>query len=122
MKPLPHKQHLGKIGENLAASYLQRKGYVLIDRNFKARYGEIDLICTKDNTLIFVEVKTRIGQSYGKPEEAVTTRKLAEVIKTAQYYASLHTALPEAQRIDVIAIEMATDNKIVSFRHLESVT
>lgn len=122
MKLAQHKQLLGKIGEDLASSYLSRKGYTIIDRNFKARYGEIDLICIHDNTLVFVEVKTRIGQTYGKPEESVTTKKLAEVVKTAQYYVVTHSNLPEAQRIDVIAIEMATDNVIVAFRHIESVT
>lgn len=117
-----HKQKLGKLGEDLAVSYLQKHGYRVIDRNFKARYGELDIICVKDNVLIFVEVKTRIGRAYGEPEESVTPWKLREVVKTSQYYVVTHQGLPEAERIDVIGIELDEGDKVVSFRHIKSVT
>lgn len=120
--PQLHRQKLGKIGEQLAVSFLQKHGYRIIEQNFKARYGEIDVVCTKDNTLIFVEVKTRIGEKFGKPEEAVTPRKLYEVIKTAEFYTTTHDHLPEALRIDVIAIQLDDQNTISSFRHIQSVT
>lgn len=116
------KQLLGNKGESIATSYLIKKGYVLVQRNFKARYGEIDIILTKDNTLIFVEVKTRIGELFGKPEESVTPGKLREVIKTAGYYKLLHTELPEAMRIDVIGIELDADEHMVYFNHIQNVT
>jgi len=106
----------------LAVSYLQKHGYRVIDRNFKARYGELDIICVKDNVLIFVEVKTRIGRAYGEPEESVTPWKLREVVKTSQYYVVTHQGLPEAERIDVIGIELDEGDKVVSFRHIKSVT
>ena len=124
MKPhLPHhRQSLGKFGEKLAADYLSKRGYRILERNFKARYGEIDIICTKDNTLIFVEVKTRIGEKYGKPEESVTPKKLREIVKAAQYYKLTHDHLPEALRIDVIAIQLDDQNTVASFRHIQSVT
>ena len=119
----PHKQQLGKLGEDLAVTYLHKHGYRIIDRNFKARYGEIDIICVKDNTLIFVEVKTRIGHAFGAPEESVTPRKLREVIQTAQYYVVKHPNLPEAERIDVIGIEFDIDQStVVFFNHICSVT
>ena len=116
------KQVLGKKGEDLAARYLTSLGFRIIARNFKARYGEIDLIAIDGQTLVFVEVKTRVGESFGKPEEAVTFRKLAEVVKTAQYYKSLHPELPEALRIDVVAIESDINHQLTSLRHLKSVT
>lgn len=117
-----HKQLLGKSGENLASTYLQKQGYQIIDRNFKARYGELDIVCIKDDMLVFVEVKTRMGDEFGLPEEAVTPRKLREVIKTSQYYVAIKSGLPEALRIDIIAIGLDTDNRVTYFNHIENVT
>lgn len=123
MKPsLLHRQLLGKVGEDTAASYLTRQGYRIIQRNFKARYGEIDIICVKDDTLVFVEVKTRIGEEFGKPEEAVTPRKLREVVKTAQFFKLIHDELPESMRIDVIGIEFDDSDTPSYFNHIENVT
>ncbi|MEK7543534.1 MAG: YraN family protein [Patescibacteria group bacterium] len=117
-----HKKRLGKIGEDLASEYLLKHQYTLIERNFQKRYGELDIIATKGNTLIFVEVKTRIGRYFGLPEESVTHRKLREVIQTAAYYKLLHPELPESMQIDVIAIELETDETMKAFRHIENVT
>lgn len=123
MKPsLLHRQLLGKLGEDTAASYLTRQGYRIIQKNFKARYGEIDIICVKDDTLVFVEVKTRIGEEFGKPEEAVTPRKLREVVKTAHFFKLIHDELPESMRIDVIGIEFDDSDTPSYFNHIESVT
>jgi putative endonuclease len=116
------RQRLGKLGEDLATQYLIKNHYQVIGRNFKARYGELDIIAIKDNVLVFVEVKTRIGERFGKPEEAVTPWKLREVVKTAEYYKLTHDNLPDLMRIDVIGIELDEDDKVVYFRHLESVT
>ncbi|HCM82095.1 MAG: hypothetical protein UW37_C0008G0022 [Candidatus Gottesmanbacteria bacterium GW2011_GWA2_44_17] len=117
-----HKQNLGKHGESLACDYLEKHGYGIIDRNFKARYGEIDIIATKDKILVFIEVKTRINQKYGSPEEAVTPRKIKEVIATAAYYSLLHSDLPTSHRIDVIAIQLFPDRTIQDLRHIENIT
>lgn len=117
-----HKKRLGKIGEDFASEYLLRHHYTIIERNFQKRYGELDIIAVKDNTLIFVEVKTRIGRKFGLPEESVTPRKLREVTQTAAYYKLLHPELPESMQIDVIAIELDTDETLKAFRHIENVT
>ncbi|OGG30271.1 hypothetical protein A2973_03180 [Candidatus Gottesmanbacteria bacterium RIFCSPLOWO2_01_FULL_49_10] len=116
------KKLLGKKGEDLACEFLTKHRYQIIARNFKARYGELDIIAVKDDTLVFVEVKTRIGRVFGLPEEAVTTRKLAEVKQTAAYYKLLHPELPESMQIDVIAIELDTDETLITFRHIPNVT
>jgi putative endonuclease len=121
LSPL-HRQKLGKLGEDIAASFLTDKGYSLLDRNFKARYGEIDIVAMQGDTLVFVEVKTRLGDTYGQPQEAVTPRKLHEVIQTAQYYATLHSELPEDIRIDVVAIVLTPDQEVDSLEHIENVT
>lgn len=113
---------LGKKGEDLAASYLTKHTYQIKERNFKARYGEIDIIAVKDGVLVFVEVKTRVGRAFGLPEEAVTPRKLREVVGTAQYYKLLHPELPDAMQIDVIGIELDVDETLKYFNHIENVT
>ena len=117
-----HKKRLGKIGEDLASEYLTSHHYTIIERNFQKRYGELDIIAIKDKTLIFVEVKTRIGRKFGLPEESVTPRKLREVKQTALYYKLLHPELPDRMRIDVIAIELDIDETLKAFRHIENVT
>jgi putative endonuclease len=116
-----HKQQLGKLGERIASVYLQKQGYIIVDTNFRARYGEIDIICLKDKVLVFVEVKTRIGREFGLPEESVTRKKIREIIQTAEFYALNHKTLPELWRIDVIGIELTSDEKVVYFNHIENV-
>ncbi|MFZ5844892.1 MAG: YraN family protein [Patescibacteria group bacterium] len=120
--PLPYKKSLGKIGENLACEYLRKHGYRILERNFQKRYGELDIVALDGKTLVFIEVKTRIGETFGKPEEAVTPWKLKEVIKTAQFYKMLHPELPDSLRIDVIGIELDFDHTLKYFNHLKNVT
>ncbi len=117
-----HKQRLGKLGEDIAASYLQKQGYHILIRNYRIRYGEIDIVCTKDNVLIFVEVKTRIGNQYGSPEESVTPRKLQDIKNTSEMYTLSRSDLPEAHRIDVIAIELDSEGRLLRIEQIRNVT
>lgn len=117
-----HRQLLGKRGEDIAASYLRRQGYRIVFQNFKARYGELDIVALDKNILVFVEVKTRIGTQYGTPEEAITPRKIRELVKTAQYFTLTHPTLPEEQRMDVIAIEMNDREEMVRLNHIKNIT
>ena len=117
-----HKQSLGKYGETLAASYLRRKGFQIIERNFKARYGEIDIVAIDKDALVFVEVKTRIGDRFGAPEESVTPGKIRELIKTGEYYGLLHPNLPKQLRIDVIAIKLTGERSVESINHIKNIT
>jgi putative endonuclease len=98
------RQRLGQWGENLAAQYLQKRGYQVVARNVRGQYGEIDIIAEKKQTLIFVEVKTRSTDSFGMPEDAITPRKAERMILCAEEYLLEHPGAPENWRIDVIAI------------------
>ena len=69
------RAQLGRRGEEVAAAFLERQGYTILERNFRLRQGEIDLIAAKDETVAFVEVKTRRTLDYGLPSEAVTYTK-----------------------------------------------
>lgn len=120
--PARHRQRLGKHGEDIAVQYLQHQGFLILERNFKARYGEIDIIAVIDNTLIFIEVKTRIGEKYGKPEEAITEWKLREVKLTSEYYRLLHPDLPEHCRIDAVAISLDDGMEMKYINHIQNIS
>lgn len=102
----------GKLGEETAEKFLQGKGYKVLTKNFRSRFGEIDIIAQDKDTLVFVEVKTRWNKAYGYPQEAVTPRKIRSIIKTSEYFKVLYPKTPNLMRIDVVAIEI--DNGHVS--------
>ncbi len=116
-----HRSKVGYVGEGIAANFLRKKGYRILERNFKARYGEIDIIAIDKDTLVFVEVKTRTGTQFGTPEEAITPWKLREVAKTAEFYASLHPELPQGLRIDVVGIVLGPNDEVLSLQHTPNV-
>ena len=115
-------QSLGKLGEDLASDYLSKKRFSILQRNFKAGYGEIDIICQSANgVIVFIEVKTRVGDSYGEPVESITPWKLREVIKTAEFFL-LRNKLDCDWRIDVIAVSLKDNQTIQELEHFENVT
>ena len=79
-------QILGRQGEQAAADFLQQQGYVICARNFRVPVGEIDIIVRKGDVLAFVEVKTRHGNRYGTPAQAVNFRKQKKIIQTAHWF------------------------------------
>ena len=104
------KRGWGQIGEEYALTILKNNGYQIIQRNFRSKIGEIDIIAKDKGTLVFVEVKTRWSAKFGKPEEAVTPRKLNKIKRIGEYYLLTHTNLPKKLRIDVVAIEVEGGN------------
>lgn len=117
-----YRKNLGKIGEQRAVEYLQKKGYKILQQNFSCKLGEIDIIVQDKDCLVFVEVKTRWSNKYGLPEEAVTANKLKSIIKTGEYFKLLNPETPELMRIDVIAVELSKKGSLCSIRHLKNVT
>ena len=113
---------IARLGEDLAAVFLQKKGYKIIERNFRKGYGEIDIIAQKKGILVFVEVKTRTSQLFGTPLEAITPGKLRELVKTAQFYKLLHPTLPDLMRIDAISIVLHGNNKASTIDHVENIS
>lgn len=95
---------LGIRGESMAVNYLQKQGYKILQRNFRCRHGEIDIICSREHTIIFVEVKTRISTNFGTPEESITRTKQHHIHKAAlAYLETCNQPFPEI-RFDVIGI------------------
>lgn len=97
---------LGAAGEAEAARYLEKQGYKIVTRNFRGRFGEIDIIAKDRDVLVFVEVKTRSQGSLGTPEEAVTPRKIARITKAAaEYMAANERATSDVNvRFDVVGV------------------
>ena len=110
------RQGLGQLGERLAAQRLLDCGYRILERNFRCRYGEIDLIAEDEHDLVFVEVKTRRGDGFGRPEEAVTVRKQHKIIQVASYYLDLHACSERSWRIDVVAVQLSLGGKLEEIR------
>lgn len=117
-----NKRSVGKQGEELAAAYLKREGYTLLEENAHERWGEIDLIARDPQTkeVVFVEVKLRHNQSYGHPEEAVNGAKLKHLLKAALRWLNKTQEKPMAWRVDVIGLEKQGEKMLL--RHLKDVT
>lgn len=96
----------GKIGEDFAVSLLKKQGYKILARNFRSKFGEIDIVAEDRDTLVFVEVKTRWNKNFGDPAEAVVPWKLKHLERAAYYFKLLHPKTPELMRIDVVATEI----------------
>ena len=107
---------IGETGEKIAADFLSEQGYKIIERRYRCRMGEIDIIAGQGETLVFVEVKTRRGMGYGSPAEAVGCAKQAKIIRTAQFYL-LGKGLADCHfRFDVTEVVMAGEK--VSVNHI----
>lgn len=114
--------YTAKLGEELACEYLKKKGYKIIERNFRKKYQEIDIITIHDNTLVFVEVKTRRSGSYGSPFEGIAPWKLRNLVNLAQFYKMLHPKLPDYMRIDAIGVTLSYNNEIENLEHIENIS
>lgn len=111
---------LGSQGESLAEKYLKKKGYLMIERNFRCKYGEIDIIAMDGPTLVFVEVKTRRSLRYGLPCEAVNDAKIRHLKRMVSYYMTVCGMENRDARIDVIEILMEAECPYL--RHIENIT
>lgn len=95
---------IGFHGENMAEKYLKEMGYIILEKNFKCKLGEIDIIAKDNNYICFIEVKTRYGSLYGSPGESVTRQKQYKIYRTAQGYILKKKLYKFNFRFDVIEI------------------
>lgn len=109
--PRRKNRAMGDFGEAVAAKLLEEQGYAVVARNYYGEHGEIDIICEGEDTLVFVEVKTRKNTKaslrYGRPAAAVTAKKAARLLETAAEY--LRREKPKKRpRIDVFEVYVST--------------
>ena len=112
------QKQMGNWGEQAAAEYLEKQGYVILARNFRSGHGEVDIIARQENVLVFVEVKARSSNRYGYPEHSVTSRKRMHILSAAEKYILDHPEF-STWRVDVIAVESETGEARIT--HFENV-
>ena len=98
---------IGSAGESEAAAFLIGQGYKILERNYRKRMGEIDIIAQHQKTLCFIEVKTRQSHSHGSPLEAVTKQKQRQIIRLSLYYLKENNIADPQVRFDVVTIDRA---------------
>jgi putative endonuclease len=107
---------LGELGEEMAADYLRRNGYEILERNWKFAKAEIDIIAQRDNIVAAIEVKTRSGNHFGLPQDFVDKKKIGLLILAINQYVEMHDVTHEV-RFDIIAIQRTESDFIVE--HIE---
>lgn len=115
------RAQLGRLGETIAAEALEGAGLRIVARNARFAEGEIDLVATEGDTLVFVEVRTRRGDSFGSPEESLTARKRERLARAAQRYLHEHGHDAVDWRIDLVAVELDADGRLRRLAHLRAV-
>lgn len=101
---------IGNYGENLAEEYIKAMGYIVLNRNFRCKIGEIDLIAKDGDFIVFIEVKSRYGNLYGSPCESITYYKKVKIFNTAQVYILKNKLNKYKFRFDVIEVFLNKEN------------
>lgn len=122
MSYLTTRQTLGRHGERLAEDFLRKKGFTILERNWRTRWGEIDIIAAHGNALHFVEVKTRSSTGFGEPHEAVHSFKYRQLLVAAEAYIARRIPAQRNFQIDAVSILLDQANRIAKIQHFENIT
>lgn len=121
MSATTHNKIIGEWGERLASQFLERRGYVLLDKNVKSSYQEIDLICWQGKTLVFVEVKTRTSLSFGSAADMIGASKIRNLKQAAISYLAANRPKYDAIRIDFVAIDVDQKTSRAKISHYKDI-
>ena len=114
------RRSVGILGEKLARDFLKKRGYLILESNYRCPEGEIDIITRHKDSLVFVEVRTKRSLEYGSPEESITSTKMEKLRAVAAHYQQTHENLPASWRIDVVAVQMDQNDKILRIEIIEN--
>jgi len=114
------RKELGTKGEQLAVKFLKREGYKIIQRNYRCKLGEIDIIAERDRTLAFVEVKTRQTDAFGLPQDSVTPTKKNQISRAALSYIKENKLIGRSCRFDVIAVTFSGESRKPRIEHIKN--
>ncbi|MCF7845493.1 MAG: YraN family protein [Candidatus Pacebacteria bacterium] len=115
------KQKVGIRGEDVACRYLQENGFQVLERNYKTKYVEMDLVALKDDEVVFVEVRTKTGERFGSPEETIKKDKIRRLKRGAVGYAQRKNY--EGQyRIDLICVVLNNQGEVERVTHYEDIS
>ena len=106
------KDRVGEIGERVASTHLKKKGYRIIETNFRTPFGELDLVTKFKGVIVFVEVKTRASYSFGPPYLSVTNIKKRHIIRNALFYLKSRCLVDCNWRIDIVSINLNYANEV----------
>lgn len=113
----------GSVGEQIAADFLRSNGFHIIEQNYSSKFGEIDIIATKNGVIHFIEVKLKVGDRYGIPEEMINKYKLNKVMRMAEMYLIQNPKLNNyAYQVDVVAIVTEKEGGTERITHYENVS
>lgn len=113
-------KEIGGLGEEISEAFLIESGYTILDRNYRCKTGEIDLIAKDGDYICFIEVKTRCGNLFGSPCEAVTYSKQQKISRTAQMYILRKKLFRHCFRFDVIEVILNRDNGSSSIKLIKN--
>jgi putative endonuclease len=105
------RRDTGIQGEKLAGDFLRKRGYHILEANYRCPHGEVDLIAEHRDFLVFVEVRTKTSREFGTPEESITQTKKERLRAVVFHYRQTHQNLPQLWRIDVVAVELDRKGK-----------
>lgn len=114
------RKNTGIRGERLAQDFLKKKGYRILETNYRCTEGEIDIIARWHNSLVFVEVRTKSNLDFGSPEESITSLKKHHLERAAYRYQKDHRNLPELWQIDLVSVELDGSGLLKRIEHLEN--
>lgn len=110
----------GQLGEWIAKEYLKKRGYKILDENYKTKYAEIDIVAKKGKELVFIEVRTKRNENFGTPEETINKKKLRKLWGNAKAYAWWNN-WQGPYRIDAICVVLNYDNIAKRMNHYENI-
>ena len=114
------RRDTGILGEKLAGDFLKKRGYHILETNYRCPEGEIDIVAKRKDSLVFVEVRTKTSTEFGSPEESITPAKKERMRTAALYYRQAHGNLPMTWRIDVVAVELTQKGKLSRIELIEN--
>jgi len=123
---MANHNEVGKIGEDLACQYLEKEGYKVIEQNYRTKYAEIDLVCEKSAgflkkpCLVFVEVRTKVGEQWGSPEDTINKAKLWKVLQNAKTYTAFNRWNGPCQ-IDAVCIVLKPNFSVSRLTHHKNI-
>ena len=115
-----YRRNTGILGEKLAQALLKKRGYRILETNYRCRRGEIDIIAKHRDFLVFIEVRSKKSLEFGTPEESITPGKKRRIKAAASHYQQTHEKLPPQWRIDVVVMELDPEGKLTRAELIEN--
>ncbi len=114
------RRDTGILGEKIAKDFIKKRGYRILETNYRCPEGEIDIIARHRDFLVFIEVRTKRSRDFGSPEESITPAKMERLRTVAARYRQTHDNLPASWRIDVVAVELDQRDNISRIELIEN--